>query len=191
MVYNKFSITQFISAWFDNDRSLMDEETFQQCKTEYIDTADLYNNEDFEKTAYIYFIQNRINSIGVFISVQRSFIKDFNEPCQEYFYFIKKFGHNLKWSNNEEDFLQQLTNIENKEKKYDSILKKELVNLASKRKVQKKVDGEKDTTRESFLSALNLLGKLGYKFDEDKTTVERLALIIKQQKQEVDNLKNS
>lgn len=191
MVYHKYTITQFISAWFDKDRSVMNEETFEKCKTEYIDTAGLYNTEDFEKTSYIYFIQNRINSIKIFLHVQRSFLEDFNEPCQQYFYFIKKFGHKLVWRDDVKNFKDQLDSIENKEKKYESVLKREMLELATKRKLDGKKEQNKDTTRESFLTSLNILGKMGYRFDEDKTTVERLALIIKQQKEEANTLKST
>lgn len=168
----------------------MTEEIFEQCKSEYVDTAGLYQSEDFEKVSYIYFLNNRVNSVSIFLKAQRLFIKEFGQPCEEYFKFIKKFGHNLRWSNNLENFEIQLKTIEQKETLYASRLKKEIKELKESREKQVKVKTE-DTTRATFFKTLNSLGKIGYKFDEDKTTVERLALIIVQQKQEIDSIKNT
>ena len=56
----------------------------------------------------------------------------------------------------------------------------------------KKVKNEVTTkqSRGSFVRMVNSLGKVGYKIDEDKNTVEDLAYMIKQQSEENQILKN-
>lgn len=193
MAYENWTIRQLMKAWFRKDYSEMSEEEFGIVRTEYIDTAGLYDENVFQKVCYIYFLNSRINSISLSIRLQKDFLKEFDIPYKPAFSFLSKFGHRVKWNDNAEDFISQLDKIERREVKYTSMIENEIVELKKLQKQAKIPEEEEDdkTTRERFIRTVNTLGKIGYKIDYDKTTVEELALMIKQQTEEVDSMNNT
>ena len=193
MAYENWTIRQLMKAWFRKDYSEMSEEEFGIVRTEYIDTAGLYDENVFQKVCYIYFLNSRINSISLSIRLQKDFLKEFDIPYKQAFSFLSKFGHRVKWNDNAEDFISQLDKIERREVKYTSMIENEIVELKKLQKQAKIPEEEEDdkTTRERFIRTVNTLGKIGYKIDYDKTTVEELALMIKQQTEEVDSMNNT
>ena len=77
-----------------------------------------------------------------------------------------------------------------KDSKYQAELDKKQKQLFDYRK--KKQTGEEISikqTREQFIRMLNSLGKIGFKIDKNDTTVEELALMLKQQYEESEALK--
>lgn len=192
MAYENWTVRQLMNAWFRKDYSEMSEDELHTVKTEYIDTAGLYDENVFQKVTYIHFVSARINSIKLSIKLQKDFISEFGVPYKPAFPFLNKFGHRVKWNESEDEFLSQLDKIERRESRYTSILENEIVEL---KKLQKeaKIPEEEDekTTRERFIRTVNTLGKIGYKIDYDKTTVEEMALMIKQQTEEVDSINNT
>lgn len=191
MAFEKYTVRQFEKAWFDDDRSVMDEYEFKQVHTEYMDTSGLFENEEFDKVCYIYWLNNRINSIKLGITLQKEFLKLFSIPYKPAFSFFVEFGHNLKWNDNVDDFEQQLFVVETREKMYIGELEGAMNELKEIRNKRNK--GETPTTkksRSSFIRTRNTLGKIGYPIDPDKTTVEEMALMIKQQSEEAEQFKN-
>jgi hypothetical protein len=185
MAYENYTIRQFERAWFNGDRSVMTNEQFEIVKTEYVDTAGLFASEEFDKVGYISFLNNRVNTITLWIRLQREFINNFDIPYIKNFNWIKKFGHNIYWDKDVEKFKQELIKIEKKEKKYFNLLEnaiKELIDFRAKKNSREKVTSE--PSRSAFIRTVNSLGKIGWSIDKDKTTVEELAYIIKQQSEE-------
>lgn len=184
MAYENYSIREFMNALFKNDRSVMDEETFQLVNTEYIDTAGLYETEEFSQVSYIHYLNGRINSVKIAVRLQRAFLDKFDVPYTPGFEVLKKNGHVVKWNKNKEEFLKSLERIENKEKKYLSELEGCIKKLTDKR--AKKINNEEPVqiSRGGFIRTINSLGKIGYKIDKDKETVEDLAFMIKAQLEE-------
>lgn len=187
MAFENYTIRQFQNAWFNEDRSVMTKEQFDEVYTEYIDTADLFQSEEFAKISYIHFLNNRINSIKLSLKLQRDFILTFHIPYIPGLEFLKKFGHNIVWNTTSSQihFLESLDNIEIKEKKYISKLEEAIKQLKeSKAKKPKQEDATPKEARAGFVRTVISLGKMGYRIDNDKTTVEELAYMIKQQSDE-------
>lgn len=193
MEYGKWTISQFRKAWFEKDYSEMPENIFTIVYSEYISTAGLYESEDYEKVVYITFLNNRVNSIKFFLKLQRDFLEEFSVPCEQYFYFVKdNFGYILKWEDDKQKFLHSLVVIEEREKLYISKLEMEIQLLKEFRENKKKQQNYVSPVppEEGFIRTLNSLGKIGYNLDEDKTKVQTLAIMIKQQKEEVADILN-
>ena len=188
-MYEDVSIKNFIKAWFNEDRTVLNKEQFEEVYNEYINTAELFESEQFSKVSYLHYVNNRINSISIAIDLQRKFIDIFDVPFEENLKFFMKFGHKLVFKD-KHSFLRVLDRIELKEKKYISIAENTLKAIIDNK--AKKIKGEftLKQSRESFLSMLNSLGKIGYRIDKETTTVEELALMIKQQSDEVAMVKN-
>lgn len=183
MAYEDYTIRQFMDASFKNDRTIMDEETFQTVNTEYIDTAGLYETEEFSKVTYIHYLNGRINSVKICVRLQREFIEEFDMPYLPGLEILKKNGHSIRWVDKEQ-FMKSLELIENKEKKYLSELEGCIKNLTEYRKNKNNKEETVKISRGSFIRTINSLGKVGYKIDKDKDTVEDLAYMIKAQVEE-------
>lgn len=181
MAFENYTIREFISAWFACKRDVMDDEEFDTVYTEYVDTSGLFQSDDFDKMSYIQFLGGRINSIKIAIRLQREFITEFGQPYIENFEFFKMKGHRLKWNKDIEDFIKQLNSVELKESKNIAQLEKCIVEL---KKIRDTKGETVSVTRGSFITTINSLGKIGFKIDNDKTTVEELAYMIKQQFEE-------
>lgn len=184
MAYENYTIREFMNAMFKDDRSVMDEDTLQLVNTEYIDTAGLYETEEFHEVTYIHYLNGKINSVKIAIRLQREFLEEFGVPYYKDFKIFIKNGYVVKWNNNKEDFLKTLLRIEAKETKYLSELENCIKKLTEKRAKKIKQETTVKIERGSFIRTLNSLGKVGYKIDKDKETVEDLSYMIKQQIEE-------
>lgn len=192
MAFENYTIKQFMSCWFKQDYTEISEEEFNIVYTEYIDTAGLFETEEFEKVVYIHFINGRINTVNIFIRLQREFIKEFNMPYLKGFELLKDKGYILKWNESIEDFETQLVRIEMQEKRYVSELENCIKELIDFRKTKGKSEEHPlKKKRENFIRTINTLGKVGYKIDRNKDTVEDLALMIKQQFEEMEMLNSN
>ena len=177
---------------FKQDYSEMTKEDFDIVYSEYIDTAGLYESEEFDKMCYINFLHNRNNSLKIGVDLQIKFVNEFGVAYSPAFDFFREKGHILVWSN-KEDFLAQLKRVELKEAKYISKLEtsiKELMDAREKREKEKdKNQIKKINPRENWIRTINSLGKIGYKIDKRSTTVEDFAYMIKQQSEEYKSIK--
>jgi hypothetical protein len=183
MAFERYTISDFISAKFNNDYSVMSEEDMNEAYTEYIDLAGLYETNEFNKVSYIHFLNNRINTIKISIDLQKRFIKDFGVPYLPELVLFKKLGHSLKWNNDVDKFIKSLDNVQLRENKYISELEiaiEELVDIRTKR-------NKKDNnvlTRNGFIGIYISLGKLGYRISKNETTLEEMAIMIRKQIEE-------
>jgi len=198
MAYENYFIKDFMDAWFDQKYEVLSKEDFQIVHAEYLDTSGLFLSEDFEKKSYINHLSQRINYVKIFVMLQRDFIKEFDMPFVRDFERLKfEYGYVLKWKENKDDFENQLKRIELREIKHNSILEEKIKELNNSRanNHKKEKDDEDDVSlkksRISFIRMLNSLGKIGYNIDKLKTTVEELAIMIKQQTEEVRDLKSN
>lgn len=192
MAFEDYTIKQFMKAWFKEDYSEISQSEFKLVYDEYIDASGLFVSEDFDKVSYVNFLLNRINSVKIFLELQIKYLEEFEVPNVEKFSFLKKFGYSLKWNNSCKDFRNQIESIKSKEIKYVTKLNssiKEIEEKKEKDKANKKEPSKKDS-RNSFIRMLNSLGKNGFRIDNEKTTVEELALMIKQQIEEIEILKS-
>lgn len=176
-------IKDFMNAWFNKDYSTLSEERFDIAYTEYIDLSGRYSTKEFELVTYIHYLNNRINSVKLSVRLQKDFIFEFGIPYTPELKFFKKFGHTLFWKDNVEEFVKALDRIETKEKKYIVELETKMQDLVKERK--KNNTGNTSTftneTRQNFVTMMNSLNKIGYKISRTETTVEELALIIKEE----------
>lgn len=183
-MYEDVTIKDFSDAWFKEKYDKLSKDDFETCYSEYIDAAGLFATEEFDIVANIHYLNNRINSVKLWVDLQKKFINIFAEPYQEAFKFINKFGHKLKWNNDIENFINQLDLILVKESKYQVEFDKKQKQLLDARKKRGNQESNPKQSREQFLMMLNSLGKIGYKIDKNETTVEELALMLKQQEEE-------
>lgn len=179
-MYEDITIRQFIDASFKGDRSIMNEDQFKLCTTEYIDTAGLFESEIFTKECYIQYLTNRINRVAISIETQRKFLKQFGIPYHPNFEIFSKLGYNILWKN-KTDFLKKLKQIESMETPYISQLELKVEELEKYKKSKGTETKSEKLSRGSFIQTLNSLGKIGWKIDKDKDSVEDLAYMIKQQ----------
>lgn len=184
MAYEKYNIKQFMDARFDGDRTVMNDEEYGKVYSEYIDTAELYETDEFNKVTYIHSLNNRINSIKMGIILQKRFIEEFGIPYIPGFAMFKKKGYILHWKDDIAMFLTYLDGIADKEKMYISKVEVELKQLSDMRAKKNKGEYTTKEKRGSFILTLNSLGKIGYNVDKEKTTVEELSYMIKQQKED-------
>lgn len=203
MAFEKYNIDQFMAAWFDKNYVELSLEDFELVYSEYLDTSGLFMSEYFELQSLIHHLNSRINYINLFVRIQRDFISNFFIPFQRDFDRLKEnYGYVVKWNGSVDDFEKQLKKIESRQIKHQSFLEEkiqELVKLRKENSGKKKFNGDDDKeteedkdiklkkSRVSFIRMLNSLGKIGYKLDKKLTTVEELALMIKQQIEEVED----
>lgn len=192
-MYEDYVIRDFKNAWFKKDYSKLSEEDFNIVYAEYQDTSGLFLTDDFERQSTIHHLVSRINYVKIFIRLQREFIIDFGSPfIRDFEHFKQEYGYVLRWENDLEDFEDQLKSVERRELKNESYLEskiKELREFREKNQKKERVVEDEDSlkkSRISFMRMINSLGKIGFNIDEDKTTVESLALMIKQQMEEVE-----
>lgn len=200
MAYELYTVQQYMDALYKGDRSVMSEEILKEVNTEYIDTAGLYETEEFQKVSHIHYINNRINTIKLEIALQKRFLSEFGVPfINQFEWFKKRFGHRLVWKCNEldilecqDDFLEQLKKIELKENKYISTVEKDIKELIEMRdkKNSKKVSSNEES-RGSFIRTLISLRKLNYVIVNTVTTVEELSWMIKMQQEAVNESKKN
>ena len=193
MAFENYNIRQFINACFNNDFSEISEDDFSIVYSEYLDESGLFMSDSFEERGAIHRLNSRINYVKLFIRLQRQFIDEFDMPFIRDFENIKNnYGYSLKWNNDKDDFEKQLSKIEMKEVKYEDTLKKKIDDFVKKNSDKEdKKDKEVKLSRTSFIRMINSLSKIGYRIDKDKTTVEELAIMIKQQLEENQNISSN
>jgi len=196
------SVRQFMQCSFDgklkvlviNGEASEDElkVAFEYIYAEYVDYSDLYQSQEFEIVAYINSLDTRIQVVKRFVELQRKFLIQFEMPYIPAFEMVKRYGHHIYWDANYPDkdvFLKKLLQIEMKEKKYETKVNQKVTELIELRK--KKVHKEHTIleSRKDFVTMLNRLQQARFNIDKDRTSVEELALMIKDQRDQVEETK--
>lgn len=191
MAFEDVFIKDFIDCWFKKDYSKISKDDFGIIYGEYMDASGLFATQQFDLAIYIQDLTNRLDTIKIFIDLQLRFLEEFGVPYVDHFSFVEQFGHKMIWQD-EIQFKELCRKIISRENKYETILKvkKKQLDDLKKREAGGVVLTETDSRR-NFLTMLNGLGKLGYKIDKFTTTVEELALMIKQQKEEYEEFKTT
>lgn len=179
-MFDKITIRQFEMGYFDSDVSEFTPEQITEAYTEYIDTAGLYETEEFQKVTYIHYLNNRLNSVKLSVKLQTEFIQEFGIPYFPELQFLKKFGHRLNWNNDAKDFIKQLNSCIQRDNKYISILESKLKELKESKEKKQKKQSTENQSRASWMRSVNTLGKI-FTIDKDKTTLEEYSYMIKQQ----------
>ena len=188
MDFTECTISIFKEAAFNANFSRLSEEDYKVVNLQYIDGAGLFLSQEFELTAGINFLQNRLNYISIGVGVHRESLKVFGLPYLPELDYFKQHGYLLFWNSDILDFAKQLDTIEASEKRYVLTLEEKKAALF---KIRKK-KGREITIKESrtnFIKMLVSLQKLNYKIDEDTTTMEKLSIMVKDNKEVHDNLK--
>lgn len=168
------------------------QDAFDYINAEYIDLSGLYITQEFEIVAYINSLDNRIQFMRRWIELQRKFLFNFNLPYVKGLYMVKKYGHSLYWDFDHPDkdgFLQKLAKIELSEKKYELHVDKKVGELIALRKKQVSQTHTVLESRKTFVSMLNRLRRERFVVDEDKTSMEDLALMIADYRDQLEDAK--
>lgn len=184
-MYEKITIRQFEKAYFDKDNSEFNLQETKEAYDEYIDTAGLFETEEFQKVTYIHYINNRLNSVKLSVKLQTGFIEEFGIPYLPELVFLKKFGHRVHWDEKKGklDFIEQLNKCISRDNKYVSILESKLKELNESRIKNNNKEVTLSQSRGSWIKTCNTLGKI-FTIDKDKTTLEEYAWMIFQQTEE-------
>lgn len=167
-------------------------ETFEYIYAQYVDYSGLYLTKEFEMSAYIHYLDVRIETIDRFILLQRKFIEEFNAPFVPAFGLLKKYGHHLVWNHKYPDadlFLRKLEKIELKEDKFRTIRNTKIDELMELRKKHVNKEHTPLESRKEFIIMLNRLGQAKFHIDKQQTSVEELALMIKDHRDQVETEK--
>jgi hypothetical protein len=196
------SVKQFIQCSFEGkykvlliDGEASDDDlriAFEYIYAEYADYSGLFQSQEFDIVSYINSLDNRIQFMKRFIDLQRRFIKEFNVPFLPSLNMVKKYGHHVYWDQiypDKESFLQKLNKIEGRETKYQAIIDKKVGELIALRKKKQTKEHSILESRKDFVTTLNRLSQSGFHIDKDKTSVEELALMVKDRRDEVEESK--
>jgi hypothetical protein len=172
------TINEFMQCLFENDFSNIDEETFKTIHAEYIDISGQYETSEYEHIKTILTLSTRIELIKTYLYIEYLSLDQFERPflpaCKDF----KKFGYTLIWRDNTEDFVKQLENIEQSEKRFQLQLEGEKSALEKQNDKSAQAGKQNRQTRKEFLKMIIDLQKQNYKIDRDKTMVEDLAIMI-------------
>lgn len=165
------------------------QQAFEMIYAQYADLSGLYQTREFELSAYIDNLDKRVHTVERFLELQRLFVTEFETPFVPGFSLMKKYGYNLHWNfeNPQIDlFVRKLGQIEMKEKKYRTILNAKINELIEFRKKLIKKEFTLLESRKEFISMMNRLQQAKFVIDKNVTTVEELSIMIKDQRDQVE-----
>jgi hypothetical protein len=180
MKCEKVFINTFIDCWFNKDFTNLSKDDFDICYAEYIDLSGLYHSKEFELYTYINYLKNRIFVLKTVLQSQRLYMSSFGKPYVKGFFIFKSFGYSISWNEDEEDFNRQLDKIASRERQKSGELRRKEFEFNQIKEARKNEEQPLIQSRHDFIKMLNAFNKNGYRIDREKTTVEELALIIKQ-----------
>lgn len=166
------------------------QEAFELIYSQYVDLSGLFISREFELSAYIHSLEIRITSIERFVELQERFIEEFNSPFTPAFPIAKRYGHTLYWNPDSPDidqFKAKLSRIKGGEAKYIVELKKKKTELFDLHKKRANKEFTLLESRKQFVTMLNRLQQAKFVIDQKETTVEELALMIADQKEQQDD----
>jgi hypothetical protein len=191
------TIKQFMRAAFESkfkvliisgeptEKQLKD--AFEYIYAQYVDLSGLYLSQEFEIVAYISSLDHRIQTMKRFVELQKTFIGHFDMPFLPGLKIAERYGHKLYWDpNNPDVFMSKLNAIAGKEAKYSIRVTEKVNELIALRK--KKVTKEHSIleNRKDFITMLNRLQQQKFVINKSETTVEELALMIKDHRDQVE-----
>lgn len=157
---------------------------FEAIHTEYVDIAGLYQTREFELLAYIDSTDKRIQSVRRFVELQRIFVAEFGLPFLPGFALAKRFGYTLYWDptrHTTDLFLAKLAQMEGAQHKFEEKVQQKVRELVQLRAQQAAGERTIVESRHAFVTMLNRLRRERYVVERATTTVEELALMIKDQ----------
>jgi hypothetical protein len=155
---------------------------FEIIYAEYVDLAGLFVTREFEISGYIDSLDKRLSTVKRFVNLQRVFLHEFNAPFLPGFALVKKYGHRLYWDFNNPDkdaFLKRLEQIEAGESRYQAELNRKVNELVELRKKKVSKTFTLLESRKQFIMSMNRLQQNKYVIDKEKTSMEEMALMIK------------
>lgn len=186
------TVKQYIRAKFEGklrvlliDGEATDEElarAFDTIETQYVDISKLFETREFEMSAYIDSVGKRVGTVQRFIELQTRFSDEFDMPFLPQLNMLKKYGHTLVWNPEEPDidyFKKRLSTIENKERKYKSVLSQKVNELVEFKKKIIAKDYSLLENRQQFISMLNRLQQAKFVIDKNETSMEEIGLMIR------------
>lgn len=120
---------------------------------------------------------NRINAMKARLFVQRDCIQRFGIPLVPELPAFEKYGYTVTYNGNNDDLLNQLQTIENKEREHSMQLKTFAKRLQTLR-VAQGTESESEDSRVHFINLINRLEEArGIEIDLNKMTVEKFAIL--------------
>lgn len=176
MVYalKDVTVSRFMSCLFDNEYG--DMENWESLYTKYIDLSGLGEEGQLGILVAIHNLKCRLALIDTYVEVHRKVIGMIKMPLVPRVGELSKYGYHPTWTGDVDNFLQQLTLIESKEKRNHAEIKKLEKEL---RQMQEAKNPQTVSARNSFVTMIVVLEKDGYKIDEEKTNMEKFSLIVR------------
>lgn len=161
-----------MAGWFDGEEI----ENFDDIYSDYIDISGLAETQEYSLLATIHNLNARLIAVPHYVAVQEETVNIFGKYHPIATERLSKYGYKMPLD--PKSSLKTLSNILSKEKRF----RYDLQAAEDKLKALKKPETEtKDLKKErrSFVKMLNSLGTK-YRIDRDKTTVEELALMVRE-----------
>lgn len=164
-------------------------EAWEAIYVEYVDLSGLAATAEYELIKTIHNLDARLRAVPAYVKVNLACIGNFGKLHAGATSKLAKYGHKIP--DDLEKAVQVLQAVSKREQRYEHDLKAATASLEKLRglKVEKNNDTKKQ--RRQFISKLNTLGTI-YRIDRDKTTVEELALMEREQseKNQTDQINN-
>jgi hypothetical protein len=159
-----------MDSWF-NEKPF---DGWQDVYMDYIDISGLAETEEYSLLMTIHNLNARLVSVPQYVAVQQETIQIFNKYHPIATKNLARFGYKMPRDLNQA--LKFLQGVKSKEKRFRYDLQAAEDKLSKLKKPEVK---DLKKSRRAFIRMLNNLGKT-YKLDRDKTTVEELALMVRE-----------
>lgn len=160
---------------------------FEFIYAQYVDISGLYLSQEFEIVAYINSLEHRLTTMKWFVELQSVFMKEFNVPYLPGLVIAERYGHKLYWDPSyPESFIKKLEAIPSREAKFKIRIAEKTKELVELRKKQVNKVHTLLETRKDFITMMNRLQQKKFVIDKNETTVEELALMIKDSRDQVE-----
>lgn len=166
------TVNQFIQGWFEG----VEIENFEDIYSDYIDISGLAETQEYSLLTTIHNLQARLIAIPHYVAVQDETVKIFGKYHPIATERLSRYGYKMPLDVKLAP--KMLSNVLSKEKRF----RYDLQAAEDKLKALKKPESETQDLkkqRRAFIKMLNSLGTK-YRIDRDKTTVEELALMVKE-----------
>ena len=161
-----------MQGWFEG----VEIENFEDIYSDYIDISGLSETQEYSLLTVIHNLNARLIAVPHYVAVQEETVKIFGKYHPIATERLSKYGYRMPLD--PINAPKMLSNIISKEKRF----RYDLQAAEDKLKALKKPDSEPQDIkkqRRAFVKMLNSLGTK-YRIDRDKTTVEELALMVKE-----------
>lgn len=184
------TVKQFMKCAFDNKYDALIiagvpseqdlKSAFEFIYAQYVDISGLYLSQEFEILGYIEGLSKRKGVLEEYVKLQNAYFGNFQIPFLPGLPIAEKYGYKIYWDPAYPDtFMQKLNQIPAKESKYKIRIAEKTKELVELRKKKEKKEHSLLESRKSFITTLNRLQQQKFVIDKSTTTVEELALMIK------------